>query len=74
MGQASVNFSMESDEDDETGIMIQNCINSLVHGTSDLPNGDHCSVCLDTWQDIKMSGKHSFKSNYCWSLKYIILF
>ena len=61
MAQASVNFSMESDEDDEAGIVILNCINSLDHGI--MPNGDCCSVCLDTWQDIKMSGKHSFKSN-----------
>ena len=52
MGHAAVNFSMDCDEDDELGFVIQNCINSWDHdGISDPPNGD-------TFEDIKMSGKH----------------
>ena len=57
MGHAAVNFSMDCDEDDELGFVIQNCINSWDHdGISNPPNGD-------TFEDIKMSGKHSFKSS-----------
>ena len=58
MGHAEVNFSMDSDDDVELSFVIQNCIDSLDDdGISDLPKGEHCSVCLDTFEDIKHSGK-----------------
>ena len=37
---------------------ISNIVKSLISGSPNLPDGDFCTVCLEKWTDLKMSGKH----------------
>ena len=64
MGQVpdtSVNFSFEdsTNTDEVLDASIQSCLKSL-DLEPEVPDGD-CSVCLCDWNEIKMSGKNSFR-------------